>query len=101
MINIINLHNANLHKIDFKTDFTIELIEGRRLHRATVRTFMKTLTGLKILFLISMGGTGRDDISMQLASRDFQPSWIYINKHNKLSNPESRLIFKVIINVML
>ena len=24
-----------------------------------------------------IGGTGRDDISMQLASRDFRPCWIY------------------------
>ena len=25
--------------------------------------------------LVSLGGTGRDDISMQFASRDFWPSW--------------------------
>ena len=25
--------------------------------------------------LVSLGGTGRDDISMQFASRDFRPSW--------------------------
>ena len=24
-----------------------------------------------------MGGTGRDDISMQFAFRDFRPCWIY------------------------
>ena len=27
--------------------------------------------------LVSLGGTGRDDISMQFASRDFRPCWIY------------------------
>ena len=29
------------------------------------------------LGLVSLGGTGRDDISMQLASPDFRPCWIY------------------------
>ena len=28
-----------------------------------------------ILGLVSFGGTDRDDISMQFASRDFRPSW--------------------------
>ena len=27
--------------------------------------------------LVSLGVTGRDDISMQFASRDFRPCWIY------------------------
>ena len=30
-----------------------------------------------ILDLVSLRGTGRDDISMQLASQDFRPCWIY------------------------
>ena len=36
-----------------------------------------SLTLLLNLVLVSLGGTGRDDISMQLASRDFRPCWIY------------------------
>ena len=28
--------------------------------------------------LVSLGGTGRDDISMQFAYRDFRPSWVAV-----------------------
>ena len=31
----------------------------------------------ELLGLISLGGTGRDDISMQFASWDFRSCWIY------------------------
>ena len=31
----------------------------------------------KNLGLVSLGGTGRDDISIRFASRDFRPCWIY------------------------
>ena len=31
----------------------------------------------KSLGLVSLGVTGRDDISMQFAFRDFRPCWIY------------------------
>ena len=35
------------------------------------------MASIKYSGLVSLGGTGRDDISMQFASRDFRPCWIY------------------------
>ena len=56
-------------------------------HKCKLDAFVFTVTvysGAPLIVLLlllfgfrSLGGTGRDDISMQFAFRDFQPCWMY------------------------
>ena len=46
--------------------------------------------------LVSFGGTGRDDISMQFASRDFRPSWEAVKL--PLASPR-RFLISMYVNI--
>ena len=49
----------------------------------------------EICGLVSLRGTGRDDISMQFVSRDFRPCWIYLWVAFKL--PHAKFVTSVIL----
>ena len=64
-------HNFTLFLTTFKGIFQYDLIPTSALS-AKYTIFYSQSVGL-----VSLGGTRRDDISMQFTSRDIRPCWIY------------------------
>ena len=72
---------VNLSASRYEVKLEVPSVEGMsdiylRFSSVSLFLFFLNSFSLSILGLVALGGTGRDDISMHFASRNFRPCWI-------------------------